>query len=132
MSSYKNVYFVPYESRQKRLKDNTYKKINPDTFSETEISQGEEKMKEKLKNYVETDMIHIPIGTHVRYIVLIDFIPQFRLGGVITKVEDDYVVLSNGRFTWSVQRARPDKDGNKVATRFFKYTKPTKEHPAEP
>ena len=132
MSSYKNVYFVPYESRQKRLKNDTYKKENPEELSETEISQSQEKMKEKLKNYVETDMKHISLGTHVRYIVLIDFIPQFRLGGVITKVEDDYVVLSNGRFTWSVQRARPDKDGNKVATRFFKYTKPTKPTEVEP
>jgi hypothetical protein len=49
---------------------------------------------------------------------------RFCLGGVLRQIEKDYVVLSNGRLTWSVQRVKKDKDGNLHTTRFFKYTKP--------
>ena len=29
---------------------------------------------------------------------------EFRLGGFLTKITDDYVVISNGNFSWSVQK----------------------------
>jgi hypothetical protein len=38
------------------------------------------------------------------------------------RVYPDYVVMSNGSVTWSVQREYLDKDGNSYGkTRFFKY-----------
>lgn len=63
-------------------------------------------IKDKLKDYVRTDIEDIPIHTHVRYFAVNPKTkqPQFRIGGTITKKFKDYVVLSNGQLTWSVQK----------------------------
>jgi hypothetical protein len=123
MSSYKDVYFVPYESRTKRLKDTKYEK--PEGLTETELSQTKEKMEEKLKNYTEADISTIPLNLHCRYIVYKDDKWQFMLGGLLKQVEKDYVVLTNGRLTWSVQKIKLNKEGEAMKTRFFKYSKPS-------
>jgi hypothetical protein len=122
MSSYHNVYFVPYESRQKRISSSTYTK--PEGMTQTELSQTKEAMEEKLKNYTEADISTIPLNLHCRYIVYKEGMWKFMLGGLLKQVEKDYVVLTNGRLTWSVQKVKQDKDGNDMKTRFFKYSKP--------
>jgi len=123
MSSYKDVYFVPYENRQKRLSNSKYEK-KEGVETESDLAQTQEKMQEKLKNYVEADITLVPLNCHCRYIVFKEGMWRFCLGGVLRQIEKDYVVLSNGRLTWSVQRVKKDKDGNLHTTRFFKYTKP--------
>ena len=85
--------------------------------------QTDEAMLEKLAGYEEADMPeHIDISTHVRYITYKDGKARFCLGGLMMRVLPEYVVLSNGTLSWSVQREYFDKDGNSYGkTRFFKY-----------
>jgi hypothetical protein len=71
-----------------------------------------ENIAKKLEGYtrVESKKIHsTPINTHIRYFVMNPKTgeKQFRLGGYLTKVGDnnEYIVLSNGNFSWSVQHA---------------------------
>lgn len=64
-------------------------------------------IKKKLEDYQQVDEINdIKIGSHLRYFT---FNPstgdkQFRMGGFLSKLDDDYVVLQNGEFSWSVQK----------------------------
>ena len=60
----------------------------------------------RLENYERVDDIDdVPINTHVRYVTLDKDKKQlFRLGGLLKIVDPRYVMLSNGRHTWSVQR----------------------------
>ena len=85
--------------------------------------QTDEAMLEKLAGYEEADMPeHIDISTHVRYITYKDGKARFLLGGLLVRVAPEYVILSNGTLSWSVQREYFDKDGNSYGkTRFFKY-----------
>ena len=85
-----------------RLTENQYKR--PKETLQDKLTDNE--IKEKLKNYAQVDnIIEVPLSTHLRY-----FTKQnggemkFRLGGnLINKNNaDKYVVLSNGKFTWSV------------------------------
>ena len=91
----------------KRLtRDTSYKppeKTYQDTLSDIEISK-------KLEDYTRVksgDVFTIPLNTHVRYFSTNPKTgeKQFRLGGIITKFGDngEYVVLSNGTLSWSVQ-----------------------------
>ena len=64
----------------------------------------------KLQDYEKVDknnIFQIPLNTHVRYFTKNpkSGVTEFRLGGIITKFGDngEYVVLSNGKFSWSVQ-----------------------------
>ena len=87
----------------KRLsRDTTYtktKKSYQDNLSPDEI-------KKKLEEYKQVDNIkEVPLNSHLRYFT---FNPktgkkQFRLGGFLTKIDKEYVVLSNGSLSWSVQ-----------------------------
>jgi len=89
----------------KRLgSDTRYKR--PSTGTITDSLQTQSAMMEKLKNYVRVDDIDlVALSTHVRYVTLDkDGVQCFRLGGILTKKADDYVVLSNGKFSWSVQK----------------------------
>lgn len=62
---------------------------------------------EKLFNYDKvSDIYKVPLGTHLRYFVIVDNdTTKFRLGGYLYRVDGlpDYVILSNGGRTWSVQ-----------------------------
>jgi hypothetical protein len=61
---------------------------------------------EKLKNYREVDDINkVPVNTHMRYFIKKNNKKLFRLGGVLIKKDHpDYVVLTNNKITWSVQK----------------------------
>ena len=71
-----------------------------------------ENISKKLEGYtrIETKKLNnIPLNTHIRYFVINPKTgeKQFRLGGYITKIgnNNEYMVLSNGNFSWSVQYA---------------------------
>ena len=64
-------------------------------------------IKEKLQEYVQLDNIdETPLNSHIRYFTVDKKSgkKQFRLGGFLTKNENEYVVLSNGKLSWSVQK----------------------------
>jgi hypothetical protein len=88
----------------KRLtRDSNYsrpKKTYQDNLSPDEI-------KKKLEEYKKiNDITKVDLNTHLRYFI-IDKTgnKQFRLGGFLNKIDKDlkYVILSNGKFSWSVQ-----------------------------
>jgi hypothetical protein len=85
--------------------------------------QTDEAMLEKLAGYEEVTMPeHIEYRSHTRYITYKDGQPKFCLGGLMMRVYPEYVVMSNGTVTWSVQREYFDKSGESFGkTRFFKY-----------
>ena len=98
--------------------------------TKSDTIQTKKSILEKLKDYEEVrDIEKVPVNTHIRYIVLQNGKSKFRLGGFIKKIFDDYLVLSNGKLTWSVQRyARGTKGKIIHKTRFFKLiTKQEKE-----
>ncbi len=89
----------------KRLtSDKNYKR--PDkTYQDTLTNQ---EIKEKLKEYKKcSDIRTVSIGTHIRYFVTDPETKQkvFRLGGTLNKVDPEgrFVVLGNGKLSWSVQ-----------------------------
>ncbi len=87
----------------KRLtKDTNYKKVGK-SFQES-LSPNE--IKEKLQDYKRVDNIDdIQLNTHIRYFTNDKKTGKkhFRLGGFLTKIDKEYVVLSNGQLSWSVQ-----------------------------
>jgi hypothetical protein len=80
----------------------------------TDTLQNKKSMQEKLKNYERVDEIEdVAISTHVRYVTLDKDKKQvFRLGGLLKKIHSKYVSLSNGTFTWSVQRYHYENQGD--------------------
>lgn len=91
--------------KTKRLSNDTSYKKPKVTLTE---SLTPEEIKQKLIDYKKVkDIRDIVIGTHVRYFTKLKGTnkPVFRLGGVLTKFGPDYqyVVLSNGTVSWSVQ-----------------------------
>lgn len=87
----------------KRLSaDTDYKKTGKSlqqTLSPNEI-------KEKLQEYVQIeDIDEASLNSHIRYFTIDkNGKKQFRLGGFLTKIDKDYIVLSNGKLSWSVQK----------------------------
>jgi len=90
----------------------------------TDTLQTNERMKEKLQNYVRVDDIDdVNINTHVRYVTLKDGVQRFCLGGLLIKKFSKYVILSNGTYSWSVQKfhwEQEDDDEPTFDTVFFK------------
>jgi hypothetical protein len=87
----------------KRLGNDNYKKDGKSM--QQALSPNE--IKEKLQEYVQLDNIDdTPINSHIRYFTVDKKSgkKQFRLGGFLTKNENEYVVLSNGKVSWSVQK----------------------------
>jgi hypothetical protein len=87
----------------KRLSaDTEYKK----TGKSIQQSLSPDEIKEKLKEYSSIETIdEAPINSHIRYFTVdTKGKKQFRLGGFLTKIDTDYVVLSNGKLSWSVQK----------------------------
>ncbi len=67
-----------------------------------------EEIENKLIDYVKvksSDINKIPLNTHIRYFSINPKTgeKQFRLGGNLIKIEEKYIVLSNGQLSWSVQ-----------------------------
>ena len=92
----------------KRLSDNEYNfrksSVNNKTLQQ---SLSPDEIKEKLKEYAPLEEIDdAPINSHIRYFTVDKKTnkKQFRLGGFLTKKDKDYVVLSNGKLSWSVQK----------------------------
>lgn len=82
--------------------DNKYKRPEK-TFQDT---LGKDEIAKLLKDYSEVDNIYdVPINSHLRYFVKKNGKENFRMGGYLTKIEPKkgYIVLSNGKVTWSVQ-----------------------------
>jgi hypothetical protein len=93
-------------SYTKRLtRDKSYNKP-AQTFQE---SLTNAQIKDALKEYKKTtNILQVPINTHIRYFITDKKGNKvFRLGGVLTKIGDNqqYVILSNGTFSWSAQIA---------------------------
>tara|TARA_B100001540_G_C15418129_1_gene466464 strand:+ start:47 stop:493 length:447 start_codon:yes stop_codon:yes gene_type:complete len=92
------------DKKLKRLVTNNYKR--PDkTYQDT--LQNKKSMLEKLENYERVDDIEdVALKTHVRYVTLHNESKQqvFRLGGLLEEIHPKYVKLSNGEYSWSVQR----------------------------
>lgn len=87
----------------KRLsRDNNYNK-NKKSYQD---SLSPEEIKKKLEEYKQVeDITKVPLNTHLRYFTINpkNGEKQFRLGGFLTKLEDVYVILANGKLSWSVQ-----------------------------
>ena len=93
---------VKCEPKTRRLSSTTYDRPE---VTLTDTLQTNEKMREKLLNYTRVDDIEdVSINTHVRYVTLKDGSQRFCLGGLLKKRHSKYVILSNGTFSWSVQR----------------------------
>lgn len=113
-----------YKEKAENLTDSEY---NRPEITYTDTLQNNTKMTEKLKGYDRVvDISDIHINTHVRYVTLKDGKQRFCLGGLL-KFNDDprFVILSNGKYQWSVQRhhyKKNHKDGDKPIfdTVFFK------------
>lgn len=89
----------------KRLsRDSSYNRPNK-TYQEM---LSNEEIKEKLKDYKKVnDIKKVSIGSHLRYFTIDKKSKEkyFRLGGTLTKFGEngEYIILSNGKVTWSVQ-----------------------------
>jgi hypothetical protein len=88
----------------KRLsRDTSYKK----TAKSYQDKLSPDEIKQKLEEYKQVeDIDEINLNSHLRYF---SFNPktgkkQFRLGGILTKIDKEYVILSNGNLSWSVQK----------------------------
>lgn len=107
------------------------KRINEDDYNRprktiTDLMQTQNNVEQKLEDYQEIsneELDHIPIGCHVRYIGYDKKknIEVFRFGGVIRKIDPNYVVLiGNNNLTFSAQRFTYNKNNEVIhTTRFF-------------
>jgi len=90
----------------------------------TDSLQHPDAYKEKLKGYTEVkNTAYIDINTHVRYFIynLDEDRWKFRTGGLLKRNNEKYVVLSNGRLTWCVQKEIMNEEtGDIWETKFFK------------
>ena len=89
-----------------RITKDKYKK--PANTVQDNLTQ--EDINQLLEEYNEIENIHqLKIGLHIRYYSIIKSGKTekkiFRMGGTIIKIEFEkkYIVLSNGKITWSVQ-----------------------------
>ena len=88
------------ENKLKKLNDIKYigdKK----TFTE---QLTKEQIKDLLEGYVEVKFSDIKMGFHVRYFKKNGDKLNFRMGGTIIKMDPEYVIVSNGKANWSVQK----------------------------
>ncbi len=109
------------KTRTIRLNKSLYTRPNQTI---TDTLQNPDAYKEKLKGYTEVkDVDYVSINTHVRYFVydLDENRWKFRTGGLLKRKHQKYVVLSNGKYTWSVQREITNVNtGDVWETKFFK------------
>jgi hypothetical protein len=93
---------IKCEPLTKRLSKTNY---NRPELTLTDTLQSNEEMQKKLLKYTRVDDIEdVRINTHVRYVTLKNSQQRFCLGGLLKKIHNKYVILSNGTLSWSVQR----------------------------
>lgn len=94
------------------------KPINKEDYIRPEETFTDRLSKKEIANMLidyekVSDLTNVPLGTHIRYISIINGESKFRIGGTLMiKNLPDYIILSNGTTKWSVQT----KD-----TTFFKH-----------
>jgi hypothetical protein len=68
-------------------------------------SLSPDEIKQKLEEYKPVEDIRtVALNTHVRYFTINKAgEKQFRLGGFVTKIAPEYVILANNNLSWSVQ-----------------------------
>jgi hypothetical protein len=87
----------------KRMTNDNYKKVG----RSYQDNLTPEEIKKKLEDYkLVKDIDEVGLNTHLRYFMIDEKSGKkhFRLGGFLTKNEKDYIVLSNGQLSWSVQK----------------------------
>tara|TARA_B100001057_G_scaffold454381_1_gene500125 strand:- start:41 stop:529 length:489 start_codon:yes stop_codon:yes gene_type:complete len=99
------------------MSDNSSENSSNGQYSRPDVTitdklQTKEEMLKRLENYERVeDIDEVSISTHVRYVTLDKEKKQvFRLGGLIKRIHPKYLILSNGRHSWSVQRYHFDDD----------------------
>jgi len=106
----------------KRISEDNYQKPKKTI---TDLVQTQDKVQEILENYQEIsneEIDNVPIGIHVRYISYNKKTNKeaFRFGGVIKKIDPNYLVLIGNNLTFSVQRYTRNKNNEIIhTTRFF-------------
>ena len=97
------IYYIMYPKKTTPLAaDKTYKR--PDVTYQEQLTK--EEIIEKMKGYTRVENImDVPVNTHLRYFIEKDGKKIFRNGGFLhNKINGDvYVILSNGKNSWSVQ-----------------------------
>lgn len=91
---------------------NITKRLSRDTsYTKTKKSYQEklspDEIKKKLEEYKQVEFIDdVNLNSHLRYFTFNEKTgkKQFRLGGFLTKIDKEYVILSNGSLSWSVQK----------------------------
>ena len=69
-------------------------------------SLSPDEIMKKLDEYRQIEDINkVSLNTHIRYFTINpkNDTKEFRLGGFLTKIDKEYVILSNGKLSWSVQ-----------------------------
>ena len=81
------------------------------TTTITDNLQTNDKMEEKLVDYLRIgdgytmkNIDDAPLNSHIRYVTQKDNKVCFRLGGFLKKKYPDYIVLTNNKVSWSVQK----------------------------
>ena len=79
------------------------------------------KIRKELEGYDEVELpFDFPLGTHVKYITLVDDEEAFFTGGNYVKLGMDRIYLSTGGPSWSIPIKIRDDDSNVIYTsRFF-------------
>ena len=90
-------------STTKRLTYDTQNYKNKKSYQD---SLSPDEIKQKLEEYrLVDDVLVVPLNTHLRYFTIDPKTgdKSFRLGGFLTKIDKEYIILSNGKLRWSVQ-----------------------------
>ncbi len=90
----------------RRLSRDTSYKSTSESYQKTLTPEDiQKKLIDYLKVTHKEEIAKIPLETHIRYFSINKKTGEklFRLGGFLKKVEEDYVVLSNNKLSWSVQ-----------------------------
>ena len=95
------------DSKTTRITKDGYKR--PKRTQQDKMSPDD--IKKALENYIQVDEIsQVPLKSHLRYFTvnLKTGKKLFRLGGFLSNKDnsDKYVVLSNGKITWSVDTTK--------------------------
>jgi len=79
------------------------------------------KIRKELEGYDEVELpFDFPLGTHVKYITLVDDEEAFFTGGNYVKLGMDRIYLSTGGPSWSIPIKIRDDDSNVIyKSRFF-------------